>query len=136
MVHLVPKIIEALRDRIIVDISLGDGHCLALTNGNQISLVMFFVYNLPYQSNRYNIATSIFTSFYIRQAKDSTNTAHDPTCIFLKFNGNIRIMCEICPKVTIRTPERRFIDDVLVSLLLALSRFLIDLMFTLLTLKK
>ena len=41
MVHLVPKIIEALRDKIIVDISLGDGHCLALTNGNHFFWLCF-----------------------------------------------------------------------------------------------
>ena len=88
MVHLVPKIIEALRDKIIVDISLGDGHCLALTNGNQISLVMFFGW--PRQSSGYNMVTSIFTSFHIRKAEDYTNIVHGPTCVFLKFNGNTK----------------------------------------------
>jgi len=38
MVHLLPKIITALQDKFIIDLSLGDSHCLALTKGKKTKL--------------------------------------------------------------------------------------------------
>ena len=33
MVHLLPKIVDAIQDKHIIDVSMGDSHCLALTRG-------------------------------------------------------------------------------------------------------
>lgn len=36
LVHLLPKIVTALQDKPIIDISMGDSHCLALTRDNEV----------------------------------------------------------------------------------------------------
>ena len=45
-------------------------------------------------------------------------------CLLLVTNGNTREWCDICSKLTIKTPERRHVNDVvLMSLLLTLNIF-------------
>ena len=46
---------------------------------------------------------------YARRAVDSTNISNNPAgnCMFKVNNRNTRTRCEICSKLTIKTPERR-----------------------------
>ena len=52
---------------------------------------------------------------------DLMNCSH--YCLFKIHNGNVRTMFEFCSKLTIKIPERRHNDVILVSLLLTLNRF-------------
>ena len=54
----------------------------------------------------------------IKNAEIINHLTHENPAMFKVNNRNTRTMCEICSKLTIKTPERR-----LVSLLLTLNIF-------------